>query len=66
MLYLVMLHTLLITARNRMYDKLVAEPERGSDTIERVIWGVAVVAIAAIGVAAIRAFVTSESGKLGR
>lgn len=38
--------------------------ERGSVTIENVLWAVAVIAIVAIVVAAIRAYVTSESGKL--
>ena len=38
--------------------------ERGSVTIENVLWAVAVIAIVAIVVAAIRAFVTSESGKI--
>jgi hypothetical protein len=33
-------------------------------TIENVLWAVAVIAIVAIVVAAIRAFVTSESGKI--
>ncbi|MGY0541406.1 hypothetical protein ACW14X_28090 [Nocardioides sp. YJ-D4] len=38
--------------------------ERGSVTVENVLWAVAVIAIVAIVVAAIRAYVTSESGKL--
>lgn len=38
--------------------------ERGSVTIENVLWAVAVIAIVAIVVAAIRAYVTAESGKL--
>jgi hypothetical protein len=37
---------------------------RGSVTIEQVIWAVAVLAIAAIVYAAIKAFVTTESGKI--
>jgi heme/copper-type cytochrome/quinol oxidase subunit 2 len=38
--------------------------ERGSVTIENVLWAVAVIAIVAIVVAAIRAYVTAESGRL--
>ena len=38
--------------------------DRGSVTIEQVIWAVAVIAIVAIVVAAITAFVTSESSKI--
>jgi heme/copper-type cytochrome/quinol oxidase subunit 2 len=38
--------------------------ERGSVTIEQVIWAGAVIVIVGIVVAAIRAFVTSESGKI--
>jgi heme/copper-type cytochrome/quinol oxidase subunit 2 len=38
--------------------------ERGSVTIEQVIWAGAVIVIVAIVVAAIKAFVTSEAGKI--
>ena len=38
--------------------------ERGSVTIEQVIWAGAVIVIVAIVVAAIKAFVTSESAKI--
>ena len=38
--------------------------ERGSVTIEQVIWAGAVIVIVAIVVAAIQAFVTSESAKI--
>lgn len=38
--------------------------ERGSVTIENVLWAVAVIAIVAIVVAAIRTFVTNESNKI--
>jgi hypothetical protein len=56
---------ILLTA---LFDKI--EPpsrrrdERGSVTIENVLWAVAVIAIVAIVVAAIRAYVISESGKI--
>ncbi len=38
--------------------------QRGSVTMEQVLWAVAVIAIVAIVVAAIRTFVISESGKI--
>lgn len=38
--------------------------ERGSVTIQEVLWAVAAIAIVGIVVAAIKAFVTSESGKI--
>jgi len=38
--------------------------ERGSVTIQEVLWAVAAIAIVAIVVAAIKAFVTSESAKI--
>ena len=38
--------------------------ERGSVTIEQVAWAVAIIAIVAIAVAAIRAYITSQVGKL--
>lgn len=38
--------------------------ERGSVTIEQVIWAGAVIVIVGIVVAAIKAYVTSESGKI--
>jgi hypothetical protein len=46
-------------------DRIVKHrDERGSVTIEQVIWAGAVILIVGIVVAAIRAFVTSESGKI--
>jgi heme/copper-type cytochrome/quinol oxidase subunit 2 len=41
-----------------------ARSERGSVTVEHVLWAVAVIAIVAIVVAAVKAYVTSQSGKL--
>ncbi len=38
------------------------DPERGSVTIEHVLWAVAVIAIVGIVVAAITAYVTNQSG----
>lgn len=49
-----------------MEDRIAKYPrdERGSVTIEQVIWAGAVILIVGIVVAAIRAFVTSEAGKI--
>lgn len=58
---------LLLIARLRLDDfagSRLRRDERGSVTIENVLWAVAVIAIVAIVVAAIRSFVTSESGKI--
>jgi hypothetical protein len=40
------------------------DPERGSITIEQVIWAVAVIAIVAIVVTAITSYVTAQAGKI--
>lgn len=40
------------------------DPERGSITIEQVIWAVAVIAIVAIVVTAITNYVTAQAGKI--
>ena len=45
-------------------DSKASEPERGSVTIEQVAWAAAVIAIVAIAVAAIKAYVTSQVGRL--
>jgi hypothetical protein len=49
-----------------MEDRIVKHrrDERGSVTIEQVIWAGAVILIVGIVVAAIRAFVTNEAGKI--
>ena len=49
-----------------MEDRTVKHPrdEDGSVTIEQVIWAGAVILIVGVVVAAIRAFVTSEAGKI--
>lgn len=41
-----------------------AEGERGSITIEQVAWSVGIIAIVAVAVAAIRAYVEAQVGKL--
>jgi len=45
-------------------DGKAEDPERGSVTIEQVAWAAAVIAIVAIAVAAIKAYVTSQVGRL--
>lgn len=55
--------TLLITARLAL-DVRRDEREGGSVTIEHVLWAVAVIAIVAIVVAAVRAYVTTQAGNI--
>jgi heme/copper-type cytochrome/quinol oxidase subunit 2 len=57
----VLLHITLLRAEHRVRS---ARSERGSVTVEHVLWAVAVIAIVAIVVAAVKAYVTSQSGKL--
>ena len=59
------LQATMLTAIASMEDRIVRHrDERGSVTIEQVIWAGAVIVIVGIVVAAIKAFVTSESGKI--
>jgi hypothetical protein len=54
-----------LTVRDDLEDRArIQRDERGSVTIQEVLWAVAAIAIVGIVVAAIRAFVTSESGKI--
>lgn len=52
------------TLGHRLLPPPARKDERGSVTIENVQWAVAVIAIVAIAVATIGAFVTSEAGKI--
>lgn len=54
--------TLLVTVRSTLDTP--REGERGSVTIEHVIWAVAFIAIAGIVVAAIQAYVTTQAGNI--
>ena len=54
------LHTLGI----RLRDKAGTRAERGSVTIEQVLWAVAVIAIVGIVVLAVTNYVTSEAAKI--
>ena len=64
---LITLHLLVVSLTQRFEQALEAkrrDPQRGSVTIEQVAWAAAVIAIVAIAVAAIRAYVTSQVGRL--
>jgi hypothetical protein len=64
---LLMLHLLGVRLSDQLRQALDAkaeDPERGSVTIEQVAWAAAVIAIVAIAVAAIKAYVTSQVGRL--
>ena len=58
------IHTLGVNLYDRAHTSLTTKPERGSETIEKVLWAVAVIAIVAIVVTAIRTYVTNEAGKI--
>lgn len=62
------LHTLGATLGESIDEKMriiAGERDRGSVTIEQVLWAVAVVGIAAIVVGAITSYVRSKAGELG-
>ena len=64
---LLMLHLLGLRLTDQLRQALeakVEDPERGSVTIEQVAWAAAVIAIVAIAVAAIKAYVTTQVGRL--
>jgi heme/copper-type cytochrome/quinol oxidase subunit 2 len=56
--------TMLFAVRFEVDDRLRARDERGSVTTEHVLWAVAVIAIVAIVVAAVKAYVTSQAGNI--
>jgi hypothetical protein len=65
--FLLMLHLLGLRLTDQLRQALdvkAENPERGSVTIEQVAWAAAVIAIVAIAVAAIKAYVTSQVGRL--
>jgi hypothetical protein len=64
---LLLLHLLGLRLADQLQQALDAkekDPEWGSVTIEQVAWAAAVIAIVAIAVAAIRAYVTTQVGRL--
>lgn len=48
----------------RQLQQQARADERGSVTIEQVAWAVAIIAIVALAAAAIRTYVTTQTGKL--
>lgn len=58
------LHTMGLTVMDRARAKVGTDRERGSVTMEQVLWAVAVIAIVAIVVTAIRNYVTTQAGKI--
>lgn len=59
------LHTLGVTLTDWAEQKVKGDPDRGSVTIEQVLWAVAVIAIVGIVAAAITTYVRNQSGRLG-
>ena len=57
-------HTLGFHFGERARTKAEGDPERGSVTIENVLWAVASIAFAGIVVAVIKAYVTSKAGEI--
>ena len=58
------LHTLGVKMNEHARTKIEQDPERGSVTIEQVLWAVAVIAIVGIVVLAVTNYVTSEAAKI--
>ena len=56
---------LISTLENAVQRRIGGDSERGSVTIEQVAWAVAIIAIVAIAAAAIRAYITTQVGRLG-
>ncbi len=62
------LHTLGVRLTDTVQDKvhlIKGDRDRGSVTIEQVLWAVAVIGIVAIVVGAVTTYVRSQSSKLG-
>lgn len=53
-----------LLALRQVIETRVRRDERGSVTTEHVLWAVAVIAIVAIVVAAVKAYVTSQAGNI--
>ena len=58
------LHTLGVTLLEQARTKLITTPERGSETIEKVLWAVAVIGLVGAVVAALRAYIQAQVGNL--
>lgn len=55
-------HALAVTARRRLTE--MRHDERGSATIEQVLWGIAAIGFVAIVVAVINGYLTSQAAKI--
>jgi hypothetical protein len=55
-------HALAVTARRRLTD--LRHDERGSTTIEQVLWGIAAIGFVAIVVAVINSYLTSQAAEI--
>jgi hypothetical protein len=58
------LHVLGLQFLDSARTKLTTKPERGSETIEKVLWAVAVIAIVGIVVTVMTNFVTTTAAKI--
>lgn len=58
------LHILGLQLVDTARTKLTTKPERGSETIEKVLWAVAVIAIVGIVVTVLTNFVTTQAAKI--
>ncbi|MEL7975196.1 hypothetical protein AAG589_04985 [Isoptericola sp. F-RaC21] len=58
------LHTFGLNVADRARTKLTSEPETGSETIEKVLWAVAVIAIVGIVTLAVTNFVRDKAGEI--
>ncbi len=58
------LHTLGARLTDTVHEHRPGDRDRGSVTIDTVIWAVAVIVIAGIVVAAVKAYVTAQAGKI--
>lgn len=58
------LHVLGTHTVDRARTTLASQPERGSETIEKVLWAVAVIAIVAIVVTAVTNYVTDRAAEI--
>lgn len=55
-------HALAVTTRHRLSE--LRHDERGSTTIEQVLWGIAAIGFVAIVVAVINSYLTSQAAKI--
>lgn len=58
------LHLLGLSLADRARTKLTSTPERGSETIEKVLWAGAIIVIVGAAVAIFRGYVQREAAKI--